>query len=169
MVSVRRRTLIGLALLAAILLFAVPSAAGFYTDWLWYRELGYDRVFLRTINAEGTLFLATFVIVWLFLLVNLRIANRAVSRPHIVLGTGRTGQPVVVQGQTVSRWMSPASAIVAFIFAASSSSTSWLDWLNFFHGVPFGQTDPIFGRDVAFYVFRMPVFDQIHDQAMAVV
>src|SRR5579872_7291786 len=106
-----RRTLLGLALIALVLIFAVPSAATFYTDWLWYRELGYDRVFIRSLNAEGTVFFVTFMLVWVFLLTNLRIANRAMRQPHIVLGSGRDGQSVVVQGRTLARWMTPATAI----------------------------------------------------------
>lgn len=94
-----RRTVLGLALLVLVLLFAVPSAAGFYTDWLWYRELGYERVFLRTLNAEGTVFGITFLVVWFVLLANLRLASRAVNKPHIVLGSGRDGQPLIVQGR----------------------------------------------------------------------
>src|SRR5579862_1727455 len=145
-----RRTVLGFVLIAAVLVFAIPSAAGFYTDWLWYRELGYDRLFLKTINAEGSVFGITFLVVWFFLLINLRIAGRAVRQPHIVLGSGRDGQPVVVQGQTVARWLTPATALAGFIFGASAAGASYLDWLNYFHVVPFGTTDPIFGRDVSY-------------------
>lgn len=161
-----RRTILGLALLVVVLLFAVPSAAGFYTDWLWYRELGYPGLFLRTLNAEGTVFFVTFLVVWLFLLLNLRLAGRAVNKPHIVLGSSREGQPLVVQGRTIARWITPVTAIIAFIFATSASTGNWLDWLSYFHAVSFGQPDPIFGRDASFFVFRMPIYDLVHDQVL---
>jgi uncharacterized membrane protein (UPF0182 family) len=74
-----------------------------------------------------------------------------------------------VQGKTLARWMTPTSAVVAFVFAASASSTSWLDWLNYFHVVPFHDADPIFGKDASFFVFRMPIYDLVHDQMLAVV
>ena len=48
-----RRWLLGLGALLVALLLVVPSAAGYYTDWLWYRELGYEHVFLRSLNAAG--------------------------------------------------------------------------------------------------------------------
>ena len=44
---------------AALLLFTgVPSFAEFYTDWLWYQELGYEQVFLKSLSAQATTGLA---------------------------------------------------------------------------------------------------------------
>src|SRR5256884_959311 len=34
---------------------------------------------------------------------------------------------------------------------------SWLGVLQFLHRTPFGVTDPVFGRDVGYYVFTVPV------------
>ena len=77
----RRRWLFVLALLALGLLLVVPSAAIYYTDWLWYRELGYEQVFLRGLNAQGTVFAATFAAVFLFLFINFRIARARAAPP----------------------------------------------------------------------------------------
>ena len=33
----------------------------------------------------------------------------------------------------------------------------WLDVLRFIHQAPFGETDPVFGRDVSYYVFTVPL------------
>ena len=48
----KRIGLPGLILLLFVLLLVVPSAVEYYTDWLWFRELGYEGVFLRTLNAQ---------------------------------------------------------------------------------------------------------------------
>ena len=80
----RLRSLPGLLLVAAFLLFVVPSAVGFYTDWLWFRELGYEGVFLRTLNAQSAR-LRRHVLAWCsrFSIVNLRFARRRTSeRPQ---------------------------------------------------------------------------------------
>ena len=95
------RGLPGLILLAAVLLFAVPSATIYYTDWLWFKELGYQGVFLRTLNAQAVVFTATFVIAFLFLFLNLKVARRALSRPQFVLGTTEDGRPIVIASRKV--------------------------------------------------------------------
>jgi uncharacterized membrane protein (UPF0182 family) len=49
---------------------------------------------------------------------------------------------------------------------ALSQASNWLQWLSFFNGVPFGERDPLFGRDVSFYVFRLPVWQSIRAAAL---
>ena len=159
-----RRWLI-LGFLALVLIFVVPSVAQYYTDWLWFRELGYERVFLRTLNAQGGVFLATFAAVFGFLFINLRIARRALRRPQIVVGTGTDGRPIALQTGQLMGWITPAAAFLALLFAISAAS-DWLDWLSFFNRVPFGDRDPLFNRDVSFYVFRLPVWQSIRQQAL---
>jgi uncharacterized membrane protein (UPF0182 family) len=161
-----RRWVLVLALLALGLLFVVPSAAIYYTDWLWYRELGYEQVFVRGLNAQGTVFAATFAAVFLFLSINFRIARGALRRPHIVVGTSHDGRPLTFQGGQITGWMRPAATVLALMFGLSAGS-NWLSWLTFFNAVPFGDRDPIFGRDVSFYVFRLPVWESIREQALA--
>src|SRR5688500_19837083 len=63
----------------AILFFAGPSLIRFYTDWLWFGEVGYQQVFLTMLRAQGTLFTIAFVIAAAWLATNLRIALAAVG------------------------------------------------------------------------------------------
>ena len=163
----RRRWPLAAALLALALLLIVPSAAVYYTDWLWFRELGYESVFLRQLNAQGTVFVATFAVVFVFLYVNFRIAQSALRRPLLVFGSGRDGRPITLQGGDIAGWTKPAAAVLALMFGVSGAS-NWLGWLSFFNATSFGDRDPLFGRDVAFYVFRLPIWQSLREQALVV-
>jgi uncharacterized membrane protein (UPF0182 family) len=164
----RLRGLPGLLLLAAILLFVLPSAVGYYTDWLWFRELGYEGVFLRTLNAQSAVFGATFAAVYLFIFLNLRLARRRTAdRPRVVLGTGGDGRPIAIEGRQLAGLAVPISLVAALLIGLMGAS-DWLSWLSFFHHRSFGTTDPIFGRDVAFYVFRLPIYQLVRQQAILV-
>ncbi len=160
-----RRGLPGLILVAAVLLFAVPSATIYYTDWLWFQELGYQGVFLRTLNAQALVFTTTFTIAFVFLFLNLRVARRALSRPQFVLGTTEDGRSIVIESRMLANLLLPGALIVSFGLALSASN-NWLPWLSALNAEPFGDQDVLFGRDVAFYVFQMPVFDMIRQQAL---
>jgi uncharacterized membrane protein (UPF0182 family) len=164
---VPRRWLFGLGLLLLALLLVVPSAAVYYTDWLWYRELGYEQVFLRSLNAQSMVFAVTFVAVFLFLFTNFRIARAAGRRPLFVPPNARGVQPLPFDPGPIAVWAKPASVILALIVGLSNAS-NWLGWLSFFNGETFGERDPLFGRDISFYVFRLPIWQAIREQAMVI-
>ena len=164
----RLRGLPGILVLAAVLLFVLPSAVSFYTDWLWFGELGYEGVFLRRLNAQGLVFLATFAPVFLFLYYNLRFARRhTADRPRIVLSTGADGRPISLEGRQLAGLAMPLAVIVGLMVAAAGAA-NWLTWLSFLHQTSFGIADPLLGFDVSFYVFRLPVYQLVRHQALIV-
>ena len=156
-----------LVLLGAVLLFVVPSSVKYYSDWLWFRELGYEGIFLRTLNTELMVFAATFAVVFIALFLNLHLARRTMRGSRITFGTGADGRPIALDAGPVSDLATPAAAVAAFGFAIAGSR-QWMTWLNFANGVAFNQVDPQFGRDVSFYVFRLPLWQNLQQQALVV-
>jgi uncharacterized membrane protein (UPF0182 family) len=163
----RSRGLTALVVLGLILLFAVPSIAVYYTDFLWFQELGYSAVFLRSINVQATVFLSAFVLAFAFLYINLWFAQRSLKMPRVVLGQTVDGRPVALERGGMSRLAVIVSVVIGFMLAVSSAA-NWMTWVSFFNSVPFGAADPLLGRDVSFYVFRLPVYDAIRQQALLV-
>src|ERR1051326_1378372 len=137
----RFRVLPSLVLVAVVLLFVLPSAVGYYTDWLWFKEVGYQGVFLRTLNAQGVVFAGTFAAVFGFLYLNLRVARRTLNRPHIVLGTGADGRPISLEGRRLSGLALWASLGLATVLAWTAAD-NWLMWLSFFHPPRLGDHPP---------------------------
>ena len=163
----RLRRLPLLIIAGVVLLLGLPSTAGFYTDWLWFREVGYQQVFLKTINAEMAVFAVTFAVAALFLYVNFRVAQRSLQAPHIVFGAGVDGRPVVVPSRRIGGLTLPVALGLALLLGYAGTG-DWLGWLSFLHATPFGRTDPLFGRDISFYIFRLPMYDSLRQQALLV-
>jgi hypothetical protein len=68
-----------LAIVAFLLLFvAAPSLIAFYTDWLWFGEVGYQSVYLTILRTQALLFTIVFAVAAIWIDVNLRIALRSV-------------------------------------------------------------------------------------------
>jgi len=157
---VRPRNLPGTIFLALIAFLVLPSAAVFWTDWLWYIETGYLPIFQKTLRSQGLTFGISFALAFGFLYGNLRLARASFRQPQLVLGATVDGRPVIVESRRIDRVALYGSLILAMLTALSMAG-AWLDFLKFVHAVPFGQTDPIFGRDVSFYVFQLPVLDDL--------
>lgn len=164
----RPRGLTGLLVLAGVLLFVLPSATTYYTDWLWFQEIGYAGVFVRTLNAQTTVFAATFTLVFLFLYANLKLAGRRSSgRPKVVIGRGADGQPISVDVARAADTARPVAAVIALLIGLMGASR-WFSWLSYLHATPFGTTDPLFNRDVGFYIFDLPIYQLIRQQSLVV-
>jgi uncharacterized membrane protein (UPF0182 family) len=152
-----RRPPLGVLIAAAVLFlfFAGPSLIAFYTDWLWYGEVGYQQVYARTLTAQGTLFTIVFAVTAVWLTINLRyaLAGLGDSRPTLITRQGvQLPLPGRRQLQTIVSGVAVIIALLIGLFAASE----WQTWLTWRYAVPFNQADPIFGYDVGFYVFTLP-------------
>jgi len=146
----------------------VPAAVRFYTDWLWFGETGYQGVFVRTLVAEGTLGGVAMAVAFGVLLLNFRIAMRAFSRRELVFPTREGPIAITLDRRRVQPIGTALAAVAALLFGLYASS-QWLDWLQFRHAQPFGEMDPVLGRDVSFYVFRLPFLDVVRGYLLALI
>ena len=156
-----------IALIALLLLVALPSAAQLYTEWQWFGETGYQSVFLKNLATRGFLGVGVFSMVFGILFVNLRLALRGLKHPYVVFPGGGDIQPIVLQQQHV-RWLAAGAAALAALFISGVASRQWLVFLNYLNATPFGETDPLFARDISFYVFTLPFFDSVRYLLLAI-
>ena len=156
------------ALLAILLLVTLPSLAEIYTEWLWFGEVGYQSVFIKSLATKGILGLLSFVGTFAVLFASLRLAVRGPNRPYTVFPGGGDIQPIVLEQRHLSLLAAGISGVVA-VFVAGIASSQWLVVLQFLDATPFGEVDPIFGRDVGFYVFTLPFLDFVRYLGLAVI
>lgn len=152
-----RRIWIGIAVgVVVIALLSLQGVANFYTDYLWYRAEHLSFVWRSIVEAKlglAAVFVAAmFVVLWASLWFVDRMAPRlALFAPELELV--RRYQSVV--GPHVFAVRTAVSAVVA-VAVGEGAAGQWQNWILFRHAQPFGVTDPIFGRDVSFFVFRLP-------------
>src|SRR5688572_182057 len=114
-----------LLLAAALLFFVTPAALRFYTDWLWFRELGYPQIFGTMLRAQTTTFTAVFAVSALWLAAHLHVALGAVGDVRPVFTT-RDGLEVVLPGRQQLRNVALGVAVVVAVFIGLYASGQWL-------------------------------------------
>jgi len=157
--------LIFLVVLAAIFLFwnLAAAAVGFYTDWLWFTSVGYQSIFITILQAKVLAFLLGAVAFLVPAAVSLLVAQVVMSRQRKVSIREEKGIAYIVQlGQDVPRRLVTlvallAAAGLAFI-SGMSASGQWEAGLRFLNAKSFGVADPLFGQDVGFYFFTLPLY-----------
>src|SRR5262249_53282893 len=153
---VQRSQTILLLVLGLVLLGFVGEIVPLYTDWLWFQEVGYTEVFLTTLGFRGSLFTAVAIVVLAFLYGNLTFAARR-ARPDVLWELeDQLRLPGAAVLEPIIRRFLPV--VLAFIALASGlrASVRWETVLQYLNAVPFGTTDPLFGRDLGFFVFTLP-------------
>lgn len=155
----RSQRRVGLAAVLGVVFFILTSLrgiAGFFTDMLWFDELGLASVWRGVLGTKIVLSVVFTLGFFLLLWVNLVIADRIAPtfRP-----TGPEDEIVVRYQEVVGPHAGKARAGIAALFAlmaGSGMSGQWRNWILFRNSVPFGIDDPQFGRDISFFVFRLP-------------
>ena len=130
------------------------TVLGFYTDWLWYDSLTLTSVFFTRIGASLGLFAAGALAFWLVFVFNVLLVRRL--NPQ-----GLADTPVTEAIQAVGVRITPIVLLVGAFFAffmGTGASSAWEELLLYFNQQPFGLTDPIFGRDVSFFLFTLPIW-----------
>jgi uncharacterized membrane protein (UPF0182 family) len=156
-----------LILLLVLLGTAIPAVAEFYTDWLWYREVGYQQVFLRALAARATTGMITGLAVFGVLWLNLHLALRTLRSREFTISTAEGPRVISVDTRRLRSLVLAAAFILSIVIGLYSGS-HWDTWLYYLHAVPFGRVDPILQRDVSFFVFTLPLLEHLHSLALTV-
>ena len=123
----------------ALVFFAGPAAIRFYTDWLWFGEVGYPQVFLTVLRAQSLLFVITFAIAAVWLAANLRLALASIGDLRPVFTT-REGIQLPLPGRRQLRAIASGLAVVIAIMVALYASSQWETWLAWRNAVAKGPT-----------------------------
>jgi uncharacterized protein len=149
-----RRIVLGTLAIVFFAVFVVPWLASFATDWLWYQEIHFESVFVTSVVARALLFVVTGLVAFAFLYGNVRWSRRASGRV-LALYMNRVGAEPLDVSHVVPGVLLAGALLVAFVMALAASA-QWMTALMALHGVPVGEADPLFGRDIGFYLFRLP-------------
>jgi uncharacterized membrane protein (UPF0182 family) len=143
-----------------VLWFVLRGGARTFTDYLFFSEVGLTRVFRAVVGTQFLLVLGFGLLFFAILWGNLVLAERLAPgfRP---LGPG--DEIVARYRDTVGDNGGRLRLIISLLFsliAGAGAAGEWQHWLLFRHAQTFGVKDPLtaigFGRDVGFYVFRLP-------------
>ena len=136
--------------LAFLILFAGISYIVLRGSYLEYLELGqkYVNVFLTNLKYRYTIMVVNFVVLYLILY----LTNRGIKKGLKPFFEKEKKTMPKLPNKSLSLVI---SAIVSFV--VSSMLTQKL--MLIMSGVSFGVQDPLFGLDIAYYVFQKPVLE----------
>lgn len=149
-------------LLIVVIIYLVAANAIFYlarlaTDYWWFQSLGFADIFTRSLWTQVILFAVAFSFSSAFLLLNFLVATPTDPSWTVSLSRNYNQTPIVLNGRWLRKIGIFVCLLLGFLFGMGAKN-SYLGVLKFLYATPFGQTDPIFGKDISFYIFSLPIY-----------
>jgi uncharacterized protein len=155
-----------------VFLIALGRTSGLVVDWAWFSSVGYAEIFWTAFVARVAVFGVIFFVSALSLWVNgalaLRFASPRRSRlpavfnldfPGIRAAPGSPTQPLRPPAVLLPwRLMILGAALILGLLLAIGETGNWGVALRFLYQSPYGQSDPLFDKDIGFYLFSLPVY-----------
>jgi uncharacterized protein len=173
-----RRALIIVVVALAASAALLSTLTGFLVDRLWFDTLGFGAVFATVWHTKLAVFgIATGLSACLLAVNGLVAVRTPVWRRRRLRATriprdGEEGLPEVVELSLEDlpwRLLVLTGAVVMGGFLGFGQIGNWDLFLRWRAALPFDRTDPVFGRDLGFYVFTLPVYRAALDWGVLVV
>lgn len=139
-----------------VVLLILLALVNFFTDWIWFGEMGYTSVFWKELLTKLTYGVPIFVILTIGCYFYLQAMKKGYYKK---IGGYESLEPE----KKVNRAAGIISAIFGLIAAIPISNRLWFQMLQFANSTDFNITDPIFGYDVSFYVFKLEFITEINN------
>ena len=150
------------------IVFVLPGAVSFYTDWLWFGETGYQSVYGRTLYTQSLLVTITTLVALAALGATLRVALRNIPRRELVMMSPEGPVSLNIDRQRLQGPVTALASVVALFFGMRAAA-DWRLWLMAWNAQSFGTADPILGKDIGFYVFHLPWLEAVHGTLLGLV
>lgn len=138
---------------------ALVLASEIWTKYLWFEQLGFTDVLLTRWVTQGVLFVIGFALFAVPLYLSLRHAYTSrpvyppITREQEALEQFRAAVDPLRRGLTI------IAPLLIGGFGGLAAARRWQEVQLFLHPQQFGTEDPVFGRDISFYVFQLPIID----------
>jgi len=147
----------------------------FYTDILWFKNLNFIDSFWTIFQAKIIVRVGVWLLFSLFIYLNLLFTKKTLMSliDNFKKSDNSDDQVIELKPKKEMKFLgfiSPKrinliylliSMVVAFFFS-SIGANSWKVVLEFLNASSFGSIDPIFNKDISFYIFKFPFYQFIY-------
>jgi len=121
----------------------------FLVNVLWFQSVNYFSTFWIIVVTKAKLFVPLTLVIGLLIYFSID----ALSKNYVQYFGDEFGGKIKHR----KKKMVSGALLIGSLFGYSISNYVWKDVLMFLNAESFGKVDPIFGNDIGFYVFKLPL------------
>ena len=154
--QLKQKVIATVVLIAIVVLTLTSTMVHLLTESWWFDAVDFANVFWTRITWQIAIWVATFAIYGLFLWFNYWLANRLTSDRSFSFLTDTQLEPYT---KTIFNLSALVVICLVAIGAASESTRFWSTSLKFINATDYNRADPIYGKDIGFYLFKLPFYE----------
>ncbi|MEW6608458.1 MAG: UPF0182 family protein [bacterium] len=158
-----RKIVVGLIVLLFILSSLGRQAVNLYTDWLWFGGVGFQSVFVQILTTKVLIGLICGISFFLLTFINPFLAKLfSPKRRLLIIEPDLFEIPHKEEfAPFINKFLLIIILLMA-IFVGYGSSNKWEEYLQFMNPTSFNLCDPLFSKDISFYVFKLPFIKYVY-------
>ena len=145
-----------ISILLLVVVFFVST--NFIINVQWFKEVGYLNVFFTKLIAICKLFVPIFILYFCVIAIYLFTLRKSIRS---LVGDTKF--------KSVNKYFLLSNLVISILGAGATATTQWYKILQFTNAVPFGEVDPIFNKDISFYVFKLPLVQSLFSTAISLI
>ncbi|MDU6982608.1 UPF0182 family protein [Clostridium perfringens] len=145
-----------ISILLLVVVFFVST--NFIINVQWFKEVGYLNVFFTKLIAICKLFVPIFILYFCVIAIYLFTLRKSIRS---LVGDTKF--------KSVKKYFLLSNLVISILGAGATAITQWYKILQFTNAVPFGEVDPIFNKDISFYVFKLPLVQSLFSTAISLI
>lgn len=145
-----------ISILLLVVVFFVST--NFIINVQWFKEVGYLNVFFTKLIAICKLFVPIFILYFCVIAIYLFTLRKSIRS---LVGDNKF--------KSVKKYFLLSNLVISILGAGATATTQWYKILQFTNAVPFGEVDPIFNKDISFYVFKLPLVQSLFSTAISLI
>ena len=151
----KRRSLTALIVIIVAILATLSTIVTFTIDYKWFSELGYTQIFLKEILTKLKVGLPIFIILTGLLFIYFKALKGIYNKKMLEIESDRVSK-------RYNKWILLFSTVLSAILSLLITNNLWYRILEFSNSTSFNVKDPIFSKDMSFYIFKLPLLEQIY-------
>ncbi|MGB3201237.1 MAG: UPF0182 family protein, partial [Nodosilinea sp.] len=164
--SLRLRRLLPWLVALTLLLVFSGGLVHLLTESWWFESVGYGSVFWLRVKWQLGLGVGGFVLYGGGLWASYSIARRLTRDRPYRLSTRYSDPAQRAQLEQLLHLGMTGLVLVLALGVALRATAAWQTVLQFLNPTTFDITDPIFQRDIGFYVFKLPLWEGLQDNLL---
>ncbi|WP_461613577.1 UPF0182 family protein [Clostridium sp. Marseille-QA1073] len=157
----KRGIVFSFIIMIILILLVLASSINILVDYQWFKELGYLSIYFKRVVATLKLMIPVFIIIFTAITVYYISLKPSIMKMRKVIERNRDKEKKIFKVFLI------INALVSMFFSYIFASNYWYRILEFTNSTSFNLNDPIFNKDISFYVFKLPLIQSLYSSIIS--